>query len=45
MSEKESDKTNKLRCEKCSSTLGYYKIKKKGFQCRSCGHLTEIEEE
>lgn len=45
MSKKESEKTEKPRCEKCNSTLGYFRIKKKEFQCRSCGHITEMDEE
>ena len=40
--EKEIEKIElKHRCKKCNSLFGYYKIKDKTWQCRSCGHVDE----
>lgn len=41
--EKKSD--FKGRCPHCNSTLGYFRIRDKSWQCRSCGHREKLGEE
>lgn len=36
-------KRNKIRCNNCSSTFGYLRIKERLWICRSCGHTQKIE--
>jgi len=32
----------KVRCNKCNSTLGYYRLKDKMWICRSCGNVEAL---
>ncbi len=32
-----------MKCPKCSSTLGYFRLKTKVYICRSCGETSEIK--
>lgn len=40
--EKENKK-EKPKCPKCNSSFGYFRIKEKSWQCRSCGYSQKKE--
>jgi len=39
------EKEKQKRCEKCNSTLIYFRVKKSQFVCRSCGNIERVKEE
>ena len=39
------DKKEKIRCANCGSTMIYVRIKDNTMVCRTCGHVTELEED
>jgi ribosomal protein L37AE/L43A len=41
----EQKKSNKIRCNKCGSTLGYLRIKDQEWVCRNCGHEEKFKME
>lgn len=42
--QKQTPKEERIKCEKCKSSFGYPRLKKKEWQCRSCGHTQKMEE-
>jgi len=39
------EKIKKPRCERCDSTMVYYRIKTNDLVCRLCGHIKNLNKE
>lgn len=39
----ERKKEEKIKCEKCGRAFGYIRNDDTEFKCRSCGHVTDLE--
>jgi len=41
----QKEQNEKLRCPKCKSSFGYFRIKENEWVCRSCAEISKIEKE